>query len=239
MYIIPAIDIIDGKCVRLVQGEYQRKIVYNDDPLDQAQQFIDAGANWLHVVDLEGAKVGQPVNLQTIQNIVNSKDINVEVGGGIRNEDYITRLLDIGVKRVIIGTKAVSDFEWFSKMAEKYPGKLVLGLDARGSKVATHGWTQDSPQSLFDFAEKADKLPLAAIIYTDITKDGMLSGPNIERTKKLAESVSIPVIASGGINSIEDVSNLIEAGSIAAAITGRALYEETLDLKEAVELTKK
>jgi phosphoribosylformimino-5-aminoimidazole carboxamide ribotide isomerase len=181
MYIIPAIDLRDGKCVRLIQGQYDRQINYEDDPVKQAQEFSLAGAKWLHIVDLDGAKVGRPVNTDTISAIAALEQFTIEVGGGIRDEASIKQLLDIGAERVIIGTKAVSDFEWFSKMAEKFSGKIVLGLDARGPKVATHGWTQDSTTDLLEFATEAAKLPLAAIIYTDITKDGMMTGPNLKR----------------------------------------------------------
>ena len=237
MYIIPAIDLRNGKCVRLIQGEYHRQITYQDDPVKQADDFSSAGAEWLHIVDLDGAKVGKPVNTNTISAIAKLGKFKIEVGGGLRDEDSIKQLLDIGIERVIIGTKAVSDFEWFSQTTVKFSGKIVLGLDARGSKVATHGWTQDSPQLLLDFAVKAAKLPLAAIIYTDITKDGMMTGPNFERTKALADVVEVPVVASGGVKELSDIKKLIELG-IDAAIIGRALYEGTLELSEAINATK-
>ena len=237
MYIIPAIDLRDGKCVRLIQGDYNRQINYEDNPVNQAQKFIQAGAQWLHIVDLDGAKVGRAVNTDTISTIAALKQLKLEVGGGIRDEASIKQLLDIGVERVIIGTKAVSDFEWFSEMAEKFSGKIVLGLDARGSKVATHGWMQDSAQNLLDFATEAAKLPLAAIIYTDITKDGMMAGPNFERTKELAEAVDVGVVASGGVSQIADVKKLAET-RVVAAIIGRSLYEGTLNLSDAINAAK-
>ncbi|MGB2806981.1 MAG: HisA/HisF-related TIM barrel protein, partial [Sedimentisphaerales bacterium] len=186
---------------------------------------------------LDGAKVGKPVNTDTISAIAALGQLKIEVGGGIRDEASIKQLLDIGAERVIIGTKAVSDFEWFSEMAGKFSGKIVLGLDARGSKVATHGWMQDSPQSLLDFATEAAKLPLAAIIYTDITKDGMMAGPNFERTKELAEAVAVGVVASGGVSQIADIKKLAET-RVVAAIIGRSLYEGTLNLSDAIEATK-
>ena len=238
MYIIPAIDLINGKCVRLIQGEYNRQINYHDNPLEQAEQFIRAGAEWVHIVDLDGAKIGRPVNTDTISAIAALGQLNVEVGGGLRSEDSIKQLLDAGVKRVIIGTKAVSDFDWFSQMAEKFRGKIVLGLDARGSKVATEGWAKDHSQSLLDFAAEAANLPLAAIIYTDIARDGMMSGPNMERTKALVDAVQVPVIASGGVKEIDDVKKLIELGGVEAAIIGRALYEGTVELAEAIKATQ-
>jgi len=237
MYIIPAIDLRDGKCVRLIQGQYERQINYRDDPVEQAREFSAAGAEWLHIVDLDGAKLGRPVNTNTISAIVALGALNIEVGGGLRDEAAIKQLLDIGVNRIIIGTKAVSDFEWFGKMARKFVGKIVLGLDAKGSKVATHGWTQESPQTVLEFATQAAKLPLAAIIYTDITKDGMMTGPNFERTKALVEAVDIPVIASGGVNSIKDIKRLAEFNP-EAAIIGRSLYEGTLNLPDAIEAAR-
>jgi phosphoribosylformimino-5-aminoimidazole carboxamide ribotide isomerase len=238
MYIIPAIDLRDGKCVRLIQGRYDRQISYRDDPVEQAREFNAAGAQWLHIVDLDGAKLGRPVNTDTISAIASLGTLNIEVGGGLRDEASIKQLLDIGVERVIIGTKAVSDFEWFSEMARKFAGKIVLGLDARGSKVATHGWTQDSPQTVLEFAAEAAKLPLAAIIYTDITKDGMMTGPNVERTRALVEAVDVPVIASGGVNSIEDIRKLAEFNP-EAAIIGRSLYEGTLNLADAIKAARR
>ncbi len=237
MYIIPAIDLRDGKCVRLIQGDYNRQINYDNNPVNQAQEFIQAGAQWLHIVDLDGAKVGRAVNTDTISAIVALRQLKIEVGGGIRDEASIKQLLDIGAERVIIGTKAVSDFEWFSDMAAKFSGKIVLGLDARGSKVATHGWMQDSTQNLLEFASEATKLPLAAIIYTDITKDGMMSGPNFERTKALVQAVEKPIIASGGVREISDIKKLAEM-EVEAAIIGRSLYEGTLNLSDAIEAAK-
>ncbi len=237
MYIIPAIDLRDGRCVRLVQGEYHRQITYQEDPVKQAGQFAGDGADWLHIVDLDGAKVGRPVNTSTISSIAALGRLRIEVGGGIRDEASIRQLLDMGVERVIIGTKAVSDFEWFGQMAEKFRGSIVLGLDARGSTVATHGWTEESPQHLLEFAKEAARLPLAAIIYTDISKDGMMAGPNFERTKALIDAVSVPVIASGGVSEVADVRKLAELGP-AAVIIGRSLYEGTLKLSEAIEAAK-
>ena len=234
MDVIPAIDLRDGKCVRLIQGQYDRQITYRDDPVEQAREFHADGARWLHVVDLDGAKVGKPVNTETISAIAALGLLQIEVGGGIRDEASIRQLLDAGVTRVIIGTKAVSDFAWFREMASKFEGRLVLGLDARGSMVATHGWTADSAQTMLDFAAEADRLPLAAIIYTDISKDGMLSGPNIERTRALAEAVKTPVVASGGVKEAADVTRLKPTG-VVGVVVGRSLYEGTLKLREAIE----
>ena len=237
MYIIPAIDLMDGKCVRLIQGEYHRRITYRNDPVKQAREFRQAGAEWLHIVDLDGARLGRPVNTDTISAIAAPGQLKIEIGGGLRDEASIKQLLDMGAERVIIGTKAVSDFKWFARCAEKFSGKIVLGLDARGSKVATHGWTKDNPQDLLDFAAEAAKLPLAAIIYTDITKDGMMAGPNLERTKALVQAVEVPVIASGGVREISDIKKLAEL-AVEAVIIGRSLYEGTLKLSDAINAAK-
>jgi len=237
MYIIPAIDLRDGECVRLIQGQYDRQINYRDDPTEQAREFSAAGAQWLHIVDLDGAKLGKPVNTDTISAIADLGLLKIEVGGGLRDEASIQQLLDTGVERVIIGTKAVQDFEWFSEMAVKFNGRIVLGLDARGSKVATHGWTEDSSVQMLDFAIEAAKLPLAALIYTDIARDGMMTGPNFEQTKALVEAVDVPVVASGGVNTIEDIKKLAEFNP-EAAIIGRSLYEGALKLADAIEAAK-
>jgi phosphoribosylformimino-5-aminoimidazole carboxamide ribotide isomerase len=237
MYIIPAIDLLKGKCVRLIQGEYHRRITYEDDPVKQAKEFSSAGAQWLHIIDLDGAKLGRPVNTDSVAAIAVLKQLKIELGGGIRDEDAINQMLDMGVERVIIGTKAVSDFEWFGRIAEKFRDKIVLGLDARGSKVATHGWTQNSPQRLLEFATEAAKLPLAAIIYTDIDRDGMMAGPNFERTKTLIQAVEVPVIASGGVKEISEIKKLAELG-VEAVVIGRSLYEGTLSLTDAINAAK-
>lgn len=238
MDVLPAIDLIGGKCVRLVQGEYHRQITYRDDPVEQAREFKAAGSEWLHIVDLDGAKVGKPVNTKSIKAIIDSGvGLKVEVGGGVRDEDSIRELLDIGVERIIIGTRAVDDFGWFSEMAEKFPNRLVLGLDARGSKLATEGWLKSGELRLVDFAVEAAHLPLAAIIYTDISKDGMLCGPNLERTKELVEAVNVDIVAAGGVTAVEDIDRLGEAG-VQGAIIGRALYEGNLDLRDAIKAAK-
>jgi phosphoribosylformimino-5-aminoimidazole carboxamide ribotide isomerase len=237
MDIIPAIDLREGHCVRLIQGEYDRQITYCDDPVEQARQFHADGARWLHVVDLDGAKLGRPINTDMISAIAQLDLLKVEVGGGLRDEASIRQVLDAGVTRVIIGTKAVSDFEWFSEMSHMFRGRIVLGLDARGGTVATHGWIEASAQSMLEFAKRADRLPLAAIIYTDITKDGMLSGPNIERTRLLVQAVKMPVIASGGVTQVTDVVNLKAIG-VAGAIIGRSLYEGTITLPNAITAAK-
>lgn len=233
MDVLPAIDLIGGKCVRLVQGEYDKQITYRDNPVEQAAEFEAVGADWLHVIDLDGAKAGHPVNLEAIGNIAKSSKLKIEVGGGIRDEAAIVDMLETGIERLIIGTRAIKEFDWFSEMAEKFPHKLVLGLDARGSKVATHGWLEEASETLIEFAQKAARLPLAAIIYTDITKDGMLAGPNVERTSSLVDAVDLPIVAAGGVSSVEDITALGEIG-VGGAVIGRALYEGNLELKDAL-----
>ena len=233
MDIIPAIDLREGRCVRLIQGRYDRQITYSNDPVEQARQFHADGARWLHIVDLDGAKVGRPVNTETISAIAQMGLLKIEVGGGLRDEASIRQLLDMGVARVIIGTNAVSDFEWFEEMAHMFKNRIVLGIDARGGTLSTHGWTEETAQSMLEFARRADKLPLAAIIYTDITKDGMLSGPNIERTRLLVQTVRTPVVASGGVTEVADVVRL-KATGVVGAIIGRSLYEGTITLPNAI-----
>ncbi|MHC5092235.1 MAG: 1-(5-phosphoribosyl)-5-[(5-phosphoribosylamino)methylideneamino]imidazole-4-carboxamide isomerase [Planctomycetota bacterium] len=234
MDILPAIDLIDGQCVRLIQGQYDRKITYKDDPLAQAQEFYDAGAQWLHVVDLDGAKQGMPVNAEVVAKIAKEVPMKVELGGGIRDEAAIVTMLEAGVTRLILGSSAIKQFDWFAQMARKYPDRLVLGLDARGLNLATEGWLDQGSQSILDFAKQAADLPLAAIIYTDISKDGMLDGPNVERTKQLAEAVDLPIVAAGGVTTVEDIKILKSVG-IAGAIIGRALYEGSITLTDALE----
>jgi phosphoribosylformimino-5-aminoimidazole carboxamide ribotide isomerase len=239
MYVIPAIDLLSGKCVRLIQGEYNRYINYEDNPAKKAIEFRSSGADWLHIIDLDGARLGKCVNGDTIREIIQqAKDLKIQVGGGIRDRDSITTMLNMGVTRVILGTKAVSDFEWFSGVVKEFAGKIVLSLDARGNRVATEGWKKDSSYEFIELAKQAAQLPLAAIIYTDINRDGMLSGPNIERTKQLAKAVNIPIIAAGGATTLEDIKKLAEAKVISATVVGRALYEGTLNLAEAINLCK-
>jgi phosphoribosylformimino-5-aminoimidazole carboxamide ribotide isomerase len=237
MYIIPAIDLRGGKCVRLIQGDYHRQINYQDNPIKQAEDFISQGAEWLHIVDLDGAKIGRPVNTPTISAIAALGKLKIEVGGGIRTEQGIKMLLDLGIERVIIGTQAVTDFEWFSDMTRQFADRLALGLDAKGSHVVTGGWGTEHPKSLLELASEAARLPIAAIIYTDVTKDGMLAGPNFERTKVLIRTVPVPVVASGGVTTVEDIKKLASIGA-AGVIVGRALYEGSMTLQQAINAAK-
>lgn len=238
MDVLPAIDLIGGKCVRLVQGDYAKQINYNDDPVAQAAAFVQAGANWLHIVDLDGAKSGSAVNHPVAAQIIRAfPDLKIELGGGIRTEQTISSLLEIGIRRLILGSKAIKDFDWFSKMAKKYPNRLVLGLDARDANLASEGWMEKHTETVLQIAQKATKLPISAIVYTDISKDGMLSGPNLDRTAELIKAVSVPVIAAGGVTTVQDIKNLKSIGA-AGAIIGRALYEGTIHLKEAIEAAR-
>ena len=233
MDVIPAIDLRDGKCVRLIQGQYDRQITYRDDPVAQAQEFHRAGARRLHVVDLDGARLGHGVNAEAVRAIVEAVDMTVELGGGVRSEEDIRLVLDMGVDYAILGSAAVRRWEWFTEMVQKYEGRLILGLDARGAKVSVEGWTAQSSRGLWDVAAQAGRLPLAALIYTDISKDGMLAGPNVERTRQLVEQVPVPVICAGGVTEVDDIVRLKEIG-VAGAIIGRALYEGRIDLERAL-----
>lgn len=234
MDILPAIDLIGGQCVRLIQGQYDKQITYKDDPVEQAREFLQAGSNWLHVIDLEGAKAGRPVNAGVVAQIAAQvPELKIELGGGVRDEAAIVQMLEAGVTRLILGSSAVKQYDWFCRMARKYPHRLVLGLDARGANVATEGWLEEGSQTVLEFAKKSADLPLAAIIYTDITKDGMLAGPNIERTRALVEAVDLPIVAAGGVTTADDVRTLKGIG-VAGAIIGRALYEGTITVETAL-----
>jgi phosphoribosylformimino-5-aminoimidazole carboxamide ribotide isomerase len=234
MDILPAIDLIGGQCVRLIQGRYDQQITYKDEPVEQARQFLEAGSRWLHVIDLEGAKAGRPVNADVVAQIAAQvPDLKIELGGGVRDEAAIVQMLEAGVTRLILGSSAVKQYDWFCQMARKYPHRLVLGLDARGANVATEGWLEEGSQTVLEFAKQSADLPLAAIIYTDITKDGMLAGPNIERTRALVEAVDLPIVAAGGVTTVDDVRTLKSIG-VAGAIIGRALYEGTITVETAL-----
>ena len=233
MQIWPAIDLRGGKCVRLRQGDYQQETVFADDPASVARQFVADGARHLHIVDLEGAREGLPVNLPSVQAIRAAVDIECELGGGIRDEQSVTELLQFGLTRLVIGTSAITDPDGFREMCRKYPGRLVLGVDARDGRVATDGWLQTSAVGAIDLALQFADEPLAAIIYTDIATDGMLRGPNVAAMAQMQQAVRLPVIASGGVTTAADVADLAAAG-LAGCIIGRALYVGALTLKEAL-----
>jgi len=235
MQIWPAIDLRDGKCVRLQQGDYERETVFADDPVEVAQRWAAAGAECLHLVDLDGARQGNPGNRDSISRVLASVDLTCEVGGGIRDETAIRRLLDQGARRLVIGTQAMKQPAWFVSMCQRYPLRLVLGIDARRGRVATDGWTETSDTSAVELARRFAKQPLAAIIYTDIETDGMLSGPNLDGMRIMAEAVDVPVIASGGVRALADIQALARL-PVAGVIVGRALYEGTLSLPAALEV---
>jgi len=233
MQVWPAIDLRGGKCVRLRQGDYTQETVFADYPAEIARQFVAQGGQHLHIVDLEGAREGLPVNLPSVQAILDEVDIECELGGGIRDEQSICELLDFGLDRLVIGTSALKDPEWFRRACRQYPGKLVLGIDARDGRVATDGWLKTSEVTALDLARQFSGEPLAAIIYTDIATDGMMAGPNVAAMAEMQASVDVAVIASGGVTTASDVARLAAAG-LAGCIIGRALYEGTLTLADAL-----
>lgn len=237
--IVPSIDLRGGRVVRLKQGDYQRQVNYDVDPLATARSFADAGAAWMHLVDLDGAKEGRPVQTELIGQIISAAKLKVEVGGGVRSTQDVRGLLDAGAARVVVGTKAIEDWLWFEALAHDsaFAGKLVLALDAKEGIVATRGWTQTSSRKAVDVAAIVTDWPLAAILYTDVSKDGMLQGPNLHHTKLLAEAGRVPVIASGGVGNLQHIVQLREL-PVWGAIVGRSLYEGTLDLREAIRAAR-
>lgn len=238
MIVIPAVDIRLGRCVRLSQGRADQETVYGDDPSAMAERFQALGAARIHVVDLDGAFEKGVKNAAAISKILSRVSIPIQVGGGIRNREALDRWLDLGVERVIVGTEAVRNPEWVKKAIEENPGRVILGIDAKKGKVAVEGWTETTELAAAELVKSYEGLPVAAINFTDIARDGMQTGPNIEQTRALAESTDIPVVASGGVSTILDVRNLlaIEDAGVIGFITGRAIYAGTLDLKEAIAL---
>ena len=240
MIIIPAVDIKNGKCVRLVQGRKEDETVFADDPAAMAQRWAQAGAELIHVVDLDGAFEKSPQNLSAIENILQSVDTPIQLGGGIRNERTVRRFLDMGIERVIIGTEAIRHPEFVERIAGLYPGRIIVGIDARQGLVAIEGWTETTRIKAIDLARRFENCGVAAINFTDIYRDGTQTGPNIEETRRLAEAVDIPVVASGGVATIQDIYNLLplEASGVMGIITGKALYSGTLDFKAALAALK-
>lgn len=239
MLLIPAIDIKNGKCVRLRQGKMDDETVFSDDPLAMAERWVKAGARRLHIVDLDGAAAGRPVNAELIHQISESfPELPIQVGGGIRDSDTVQVYLDAGVEFTIIGTKAVSAPHFVNDLCMEFPGHIIVGLDAKDGKVAINGWSKLSNHDVIDLAQRFERDGVEAIVFTDIGRDGMMSGVNLETTVNLARSIRIPVIASGGVTNIEDVKSLCEVSDegIIGVITGRAIYEGTLDLAKAQKL---
>jgi phosphoribosylformimino-5-aminoimidazole carboxamide ribotide isomerase len=233
MQLLPAIDIRGGKAVRLQQGDYARETIYGDDPAEMAERWVREGGDFLHLVDLDGAKEGRPINTDAIRAIVARTGVPCELGGGLRSRESIEEALALGVTRAIIGTEAVRRPEWFAEVAEAFPGRLVLGLDARDGMVATHGWLETSALKVADVVARFEPLPLAAIVFTDIAQDGMLTGPNVAATAGLQGLTRHEVIASGGIGRVEHVVDLARAG-VRSAILGRSLYEGAIRLPELI-----
>ena len=239
MLLIPAIDLKDGKCVRLRQGRMEDETIFSDDPVAMASRWVEAGARRLHIVDLNGAFEGKPVNAGVVHEIAAAHPgIPIQIGGGIRDEDTVQTYLDAGVEYVIIGTKAVSAPHFVNDLCLEFPGHIIVGLDAKEGKVAIDGWSKLSRHDVIDLAQHFEQDGVEAIVYTDIGRDGMMSGVNIESTVKLAQAITIPVIASGGITNLDDIRALcaVSHEGIMGAITGRAIYEGTLDFAEGQRL---
>jgi phosphoribosylformimino-5-aminoimidazole carboxamide ribotide isomerase len=237
--IVPSIDLRGGRVVRLKQGDYGQQINYDVDPRDTARSFKEAGAAWMHVVDLDGAKEGRPVQTDLIGEVVKASGLNVQVGGGVRSTDDVRRLLDAGAARVVVGTRAFEDWAWFEALVRTpdMNGRIVLAIDAKDGRIATKAWTETTQRLATDVARDVSAWPLAGLLYTDVAKDGMLTGPNFEHTRLLAEAGKVPVIASGGVGNIEHIRQLTKL-PVWGAIVGRSLYEGTVDLREAVRVAR-
>ncbi|MBW2609788.1 MAG: 1-(5-phosphoribosyl)-5-[(5-phosphoribosylamino)methylideneamino]imidazole-4-carboxamide isomerase [Deltaproteobacteria bacterium] len=240
MIVIPAIDIKNSRCVRLKQGQMSKETVYSEVPEEMAIKWYEDGAERLHLVDLDGAISGRPINREVIRDIVNAVPIPIQLGGGIRDIKTIEVYLELGIHQIILGTVAFKDPEFVTLACKKFPGRIILGIDAKEGHVAVEGWTEETDMSPEEMAKSYEALGISAIIYTDIQRDGMSTGPNVEATKDLAEAINIPVIASGGISGIDDVAKIsaISECGVIGMITGRALYEGTLNLAEAIRFLK-
>lgn len=235
MIIFPAIDILDGNCVRLFKGDYDQKTVYSDSPSDMAKRFVDAGCEFIHCVDLNGAKYGKVVNDEAVKGILEvTGDIPVQLGGGIRNKETVRHYLDMGVNRVILGTAAVSDFSLVEYCAENYPHRFCLSLDVLNEEIMLSGWLEKSSVNLYEYLRKTEGMPVSAIVATDISRDGAMTGAADEMYKKMMEITDIPIIASGGISCNEDLYNLHALG-LYGAITGKAVYEGRIDLEKVIK----
>jgi len=240
MIIIPAVDIKGGRCVRLRQGIASKETIFSDQPEEMAKKWYDMGAERIHVVDLDGAFSGRPVNIRLVEKIVKDVSAEIEVGGGIRDIDTIKRYIEIGVKYVILGTVAIKDPDIVIEASEIFPGRIIIGIDARDGKIAVEGWTKGEDITPVEIAKRFESYKIASIIYTDIKRDGMKTGPNIDAIKKLAISTNIPIIASGGISSIEDIKRLLplESYGVEGVIIGRALYDGDIDLAKAIKIAR-
>ena len=236
MLLLPAIDLKDGQAVRLLRGEMSAATVFNDDPAAQACAFVEAGAEWLHLVDLDGAFAGEPRNARAVEAILAACPAPVQLGGGVRDRATVERWLAAGVARVILGTAAVEDPDLVRAVARDFPGRVAVGIDARGDRVATRGWATETGATVTDLARAFEDAGVAAIIYTDISRDGAMGGPNVEATAALARAVAIPVIASGGVSSLSDLERLRATGVVHGALVGRALYDGAFSLRAALDL---
>ncbi len=236
--VYPAIDLKDGNCVRLYKGDMDAATVFSDNPAAQAREFVDAGCPWLHLVDLNGAFAGEPVNAAAVDAILKAVDVPVQLGGGIRDIATMERWLDAGISRLILGTLAVKNPGLVKEACKLFPGKIAVGIDAKGGMVAVEGWAEASELEVTELALKFEDAGVAAIIHTDIDRDGTLTGVNAEASSDLAKAVSIPVIASGGVKDIDDIHRVAAAGNLEGVVTGRAIYDGRLDLKEALRAAK-
>ena len=241
MIVIPAIDLKEGRCVRLEQGLMDKDTVYSDDPAGQALSWQEQGGELLHIVDLDGAFAGVPRNREAIRSIVEAVSMPTELGGGIRDLATIEAYLELGVSRVILGTVAKENPALVAEACRLFPGQIVVGIDAKDGLVAVRGWADVTEKLATEMAKEMEGFGVEAIIYTDIARDGMMQGPNIEATRQLAEAISVPVIASGGVSSLDDIARLmtVEASGVTGVITGKAIYTGSLDLREAVTLTRR
>jgi phosphoribosylformimino-5-aminoimidazole carboxamide ribotide isomerase len=235
LLILPAIDLRGGRCVRLRQGDYAQETVFGDDPAEMARRWADLGAEYLHLVDLDGAREGRPVNGASVRAIVEAAGVPCQLGGGLRTDEHVAEALSWGVARVILGTRALQAPDWCAALCRRFPGRVAVGIDAREGQVSTEGWLHTSAMTALDLARHADSWGVAALVYTDIGKDGMLAGPNVEATAAVAAAVSVPVIASGGVTTLDDVARLAGRG-LYGCIVGRALYEGRLDLPSALRI---
>ncbi len=239
MIFYPAIDLKDGNCVRLLRGDMDQATVFNNDAGAQAKEFAKSGADWIHVVDLNGAFAGKPINEKAVEAIINASDCSVQLGGGIRNLDQVGKWLDKGLSRVILGTVAVKNPQVVRDACREYPNKIVVGIDALNDLVAVEGWAQATEISALELAKRFEDIGVAAIIFTDIDRDGAMAGVNVDATAELARQISIPVIASGGVSSLDDLKILCKYPEISGVISGRALYDGQIDLGDALDICKK
>ena len=241
MIFFPAIDLKDGQCVRLEKGDMDKATIFDSDPASRAKSFLKAGCSWLHLVDLNGALEGKPINQKAVEKIIKNVKINIQLGGGIRSFETIDLWLNTGINRVILGTMALTNPDFVIKACKKYPGKIAVGIDARDGMVAVEGWVKQTKINALELAKKFEDVGVSAIIYTDINRDGILTGPAIKETVELADRINIPVIVSGGVSSIEDVKEIKNKGcsGIIGIISGRAIYDHRLDVSECNKILGK